>query len=135
MRTSTTWAGTMQATSSIAHDGERRGTVALLRRERVRTPAGEFVHVPLISGNSLRGGLRRIACDVFVQGLELEGELSLPAGQLLRGGGGALHRSPSRARVAVAFDGCSGAIYKAGDRVRKAPAQQGGTGLPPLPAR
>lgn len=93
MRTTTTWTGTLQATSSIAHDGERRGTVSLLRRERLVTPGGEFVHVPVISGNALRGTLRRTACDLFVEALALEGELSLPAAQLLRAGGGALHKS------------------------------------------
>lgn len=93
MRSTTTWTGTLQAVSSIAHDGERRGTVSLLRRERFATPEGEFVHVPVISGNALRGALRRTACDLFVDALELEGDLSLPAAQLLRGGGGALHKS------------------------------------------
>ena len=93
MRSTTTWTGTLQAVSSIAHDGERRGTVSLLRRERFATPQGEFVHVPVISGNALRGALRRTACDLFVDALELEGDLSLPAAQLLRGGGGALHKS------------------------------------------
>lgn len=93
MRSSTTWSGTLHAISSIAHDGERRGTVALLRRERLRTPEGSFVHVPVVSGNSVRGCLRRLACDLFVEALELEGELSVVAAQLLRGGGGALHRS------------------------------------------
>ena len=93
MRITTTWTGTLQASSSIAHDGERRGTVSLLRRERLVTPGGEFVHVPVISGNALRGSLRRTACDLFVEALSLEGELSLPAAQLLRAGGGALHKS------------------------------------------
>ena len=93
MRSTTTWTGTLRAVSSIAHDGERRGTVSLLRRERFATPQGEFVHVPVISGNALRGALRRTACDLFVDAMELEGELSLPAAQLLRGGGGALHKS------------------------------------------
>ncbi len=57
------------------------------------TPDGGFTHVPIISGNALRGALRRTACDLFVDALALEGELSLPAAQLLRGGGGALHKS------------------------------------------
>ena len=93
MRSTTIWVGTLHAVSSIAHDGERRGTVSLLRRERFVSPDGEFVHVPVVSGNALRGALRRTACDLFVDALELEGELSLPAAQLLRGGGGALHKS------------------------------------------
>lgn len=93
MRTSTTWTGTLSALSSIAHDGERRGTVSLLRREKFATPQGGTVWVPLVSGNSLRGSLRRLAADLFVEALELEGQLSLPAAQLLRGGGGALAKS------------------------------------------
>lgn len=93
MRTSTTWTGTLTALSSVAHDGERRGTVSLLRREKITTPEGRRVWVPLVSGNGLRGALRRVAADLFVEALELEGKLSLPAAQLLRGGGGALTKS------------------------------------------
>lgn len=93
MRTSTTWTGTLTAISSIAHDGERRGTVSLLRRERIALPDGQRAWVPLVSGNSFRGALRRIGADLFVDALDLEGELTLPAAQLLAGGGGALAKS------------------------------------------
>lgn len=93
MRTTTTWSGQITAISSIAHGGERRGTISLLRREMVRLPDGRLRQVPLVSGNSFRGSLRRVAADLFIDALDLEGAVSLVAAQLLRAGGGALHKS------------------------------------------
>ena len=51
MRT-TQWEGTLTALSSIAHGGETRGTITLLRRELVCSSSGELVHVPIVSGRS-----------------------------------------------------------------------------------
>ena len=51
MRT-TQWEGTLTALSSIAHGGETRGTITLLRRELVCSSSGELVHVPIVSGNT-----------------------------------------------------------------------------------
>lgn len=81
------------AVSSVIHGGERRGTISLLRREKMQLPDGRMVHVPLVSGNSFRGALRRVAAGLFTDALELEGVLSPAAAQVLIGGGGALHKS------------------------------------------
>ena len=82
----------MVAVSSIAHGGEQRGIQTLLRRELIVDETGELVHVPVISGNHLRGRLRRVGEELLREVLAYEGELSPAAAHLLRGGG-ALVRS------------------------------------------
>lgn len=86
MTTTTTWTGTLTATSSIAHGGQSRGTITLLRRERLLI-GGEVLHVPVVSGNALRGRLRRIGEELLRDALAYEGELPLAAAHALRGGG------------------------------------------------
>lgn len=82
-----TWAGTLTATSSIAHGGQTRGITTLLRREMIRQPDGVLAQVPIISGNALRGRLRRIGEELLRGQLGYDGELSPGAAHLLRGGG------------------------------------------------
>lgn len=86
MTFTTTWRGTITATSSISHGGETRGTVSLLRRERIMLE-GAPVHVPVISGNAVRGRLRRTAEELFRETLAYEGEIPLAAAHILRSGG------------------------------------------------
>ena len=81
------WHGTLTATSSIAHGGETRGTITLLRRELVVQPDGRHVLVPVISGNAFRGRLRRIGEELLRDTLAYEGLLPLAAAHALRGGG------------------------------------------------
>ncbi len=80
------WAGTLTAISSIAHAGETRGTVTLLRREKVATAAG-MVDVPVVSGNTLRGRLRRLGEELLRDAVGYEGSLHPAAAHALRGGG------------------------------------------------
>ncbi|GAA1435856.1 hypothetical protein GCM10009616_34040 [Microlunatus lacustris] len=87
MHATTTWRGTLTALSSIAHGGETRGTITLLRRELIAQPAGPLVHVPVISGNSFRGRLRRIGEELLREALYYDGQLSPAAAHALRGGG------------------------------------------------
>jgi len=82
-----TWRGSMTAISSIAHTGESRATITLLRRELVVQPDGAVTDVPLVSGNSLRGRLRRIGEGLLRDALGYEGKLPLAAAHALRGGG------------------------------------------------
>jgi hypothetical protein len=82
-----TWTGTITAVSSLTHGGETRGTITLLRRERIRQPGGDAVYVPLISGNSFRGVLRRIGEDLLREVLGYDGQIPLAAAHALRGGG------------------------------------------------
>lgn len=83
----TTWAGTLTAVSSIAHGGQSMGTITLLRREAILTPEGTLLHVPLVSGNALRGRLRRIGEQLLRETLRYEGQIPLAAAHALRGGG------------------------------------------------
>lgn len=85
--TTTVWNGTATAVSSIAHGGETRGTITLLRRELIAQPDGELQPVPVVSGNSLRGRLRRTGEELLRDTLHYEGQLTLSAAHALRGGG------------------------------------------------
>lgn len=85
------WAGELTARSSIVHAGDTRGTATLLRRETIATPQGLEL-IPLISGNAVRGRLRRIGEELLRDTLELEGTLPLTAAYALRNGG-SLHKS------------------------------------------
>lgn len=87
MTTTVKWTGTLQARSSLAHGGETRGTITLLRRELVLTPQGRPIHVPILSGNGFRGRLRRIGEELLRDVLHYEHTLPLPAAHALRGGG------------------------------------------------
>jgi len=82
-----TWTGTLTATSSIAHGGETRGTITLLRRELVSLPEGSLVHVPIVSGNTLRGRLRRVGEELLRDAVGYDGQLHPAAAHALRGGG------------------------------------------------
>jgi hypothetical protein len=57
------WEGTVQALTSIRHTGESLGTVQYLRRERFLTPNGTK-DIPVVSGNAVRGALRRHSADL-----------------------------------------------------------------------
>lgn len=82
-----TWSGKITALSSIHHAGETRGTVTLLRREKVVLPDGQVVDVPVISGNTFRGRLRRIGEELLREVLRYEGQIAPAAAHALRGGG------------------------------------------------
>lgn len=81
------WAGTATALSSISHAGDTRGTLTLLRRERIICPDGTICEIPIISGNCLRGALRRRAEEQLRDVLDYTGQLSLAAAHTLRAGG------------------------------------------------
>lgn len=79
------------AKSSIVHrehDSDRKAdNVAMFRREKIRTLAGAIVQVPIVSGNSFRGVLRRIGEDLTAAALNYEGALPVAAAHLLTNGG------------------------------------------------
>jgi len=88
MNSTIPWDATITALSSISHGGETRGLSTMLRREMVFHPAtGQLVPVPIISGNSFRGVLRRIGEDLLRDVLAYDGQLSAAAAHALRGGG------------------------------------------------
>lgn len=81
------WDGTITAVSSIAHGGETRGTIKMLRREGVRQSDGSLLYVPVISGNAFRARLRRIGEELLRDTLLYEGRLPRSVAVALRGGG------------------------------------------------
>lgn len=78
--------GIATALSSISHGGEHSGTTSYLRRERIITPDGVPVQVPVISGNGWRGMLRDISADLTWRMLG-QPPLALPVFHLLWSGG------------------------------------------------
>ena len=82
-----TWTGTITALSSITHGEETRGTYTMLRRELVTTADGSRVLVPIISGNTLRGRLRRVGEELLRDAVGYSGQISPAAAHTLRGGG------------------------------------------------
>lgn len=83
----TTWAAHVTATSSISHGGETRGSITLLRRERILRE-GQQLHVPVISGNAWRGRLRRMAEELYRECIDYDqDDLPLAAVHTLRTGG------------------------------------------------
>lgn len=85
------WEIDVLAESSIVHreDYTSEGTdnFTLFRREKVLTPDGEMVQVPIISGSSFRGVLRRIGEALTAAVLNYERALPIPAAHLLTNGG------------------------------------------------
>lgn len=77
----------MTARSPISHRGELIGTTAISRRMKVLQPDGSVELVPVISGNSFRGVLRRIAEGMLRDVLDYEGKLPLAVAHALRNGG------------------------------------------------
>jgi RAMP superfamily len=79
------------AQSSIIHreDYSSVGSdnFALLRREKIITPDGDVIQVPIVSGASFRGVLRRIGEELTTTVLDYEGTLPIPAAHLLTNGG------------------------------------------------
>lgn len=86
MSTNLTWQGTATALSSISHGGDTRGMITLLRRETIITDNGPL-NIPLISGNALRGRLRRTAETLTAEALNYRGRLTISAAAALRSGG------------------------------------------------
>lgn len=86
MRT-TDWDGLITAVSSIAHGGEDRGNLRTLRHEQMIGADGKPRLRPLISGNAIKGELRRIAARLYQHQLVGDGKLPFRAVNALRTGG------------------------------------------------
>lgn len=87
MTASMHWDLTITALSPISHKEEVVGTTTMLRREKVFLPDGRLTEVPVISGNSLRGVLRRLGEELLREVLGYEGQLPLRVAHALRNGG------------------------------------------------
>lgn len=81
------WDLAMTALSSISHKGDATGAAtALFRREKIIQPDGRIELVPIISGNSLRGILRRLGEGLLRECLGYS-DLPLSAAHALTNGG------------------------------------------------
>lgn len=82
------WRLDMTAVSAISHRGEHSATTTtLFRREKILQSDGSAALVPIVSGNSFRGSLRRIGEELLRDALGYEGLLRLSAAHTLRNGG------------------------------------------------
>lgn len=79
----------LTAKQPIAHLSETFGNTSVLARRKVRQPDGDWAHVPVISGDAMRHGMREASSYVFLNaaGLLDEGKLSEAALRLLFSGG------------------------------------------------
>lgn len=89
MTVTASYAITMTAATAIVHADDRTaaaGAHTLFRREKILTPDQRIAVVPIISGNALRGVLRRIGEDLLTPVLDYP-RLPVAAAHLLRNGG------------------------------------------------
>lgn len=111
--------GVATALSPIVHGGDRAGTITYLVRQPVLQPDGTIEDVPYVSGNGLRGVLRRESAELLWHVLG-KPELPMPVfhalfsgGQLAKAGTGKVIDPPRLARLRtllphVAIFGCAG---------------------------
>lgn len=78
----------LEATTPIAHHEETLGNSAVLMRRKMRQPDGGLAHVPIITGDTMRHGLREASSYALLEAAGLLGEtLSESALRLLFAGG------------------------------------------------
>lgn len=79
----------LRADQPIAHHSESFGNQAIIARRKVRQPDGSWVHVPIVSGDAMRHGMRESSAYVYLDaaGLLADGSLSESALRLLFAGG------------------------------------------------
>nr|WP_296774179.1 RAMP superfamily CRISPR-associated protein [Rhodococcus sp. (in: high G+C Gram-positive bacteria)] len=87
MNATTNWDLDLTARAPISHRGEMIGTTAMFRRMKVIQPDGSIALVPVVSGNSFRGVLRRLGEEMLRDALGYDHLLPLPVAHLLRNGG------------------------------------------------
>ncbi|WP_128645064.1 RAMP superfamily CRISPR-associated protein [Rhodococcus sp. BS-15] len=81
------WDLDITARAPISHRGEMIGTTAMFRRMKVIQPDSTIALVPVVSGNSFRGVLRRLGEEMLRDALEYDHLLPLAVAHMLRNGG------------------------------------------------
>jgi len=104
--------------SGLAHGGDQKaGNATLFRRRSVITASGRHLHLPVYAGNALRGQLRDLLADHFLQSLGLIPSRTNPVVELwafhVLYSGGVLEGAASKAEANL---GKSGAIRTEGMR-------------------
>lgn len=59
----------LEAMEPIAHHSETIGNEAIVMRESVRMPNGSFVEVPILTGDTLRHGLREVGAYAYLDAI------------------------------------------------------------------
>jgi hypothetical protein len=78
----------LEAAQPIAHHAEAIGNQAIVARRKVRVPGGGWAHVPVVSADAMRHGMREAAAYAFLDAAGLLGRgLSEAALRLLFAGG------------------------------------------------
>lgn len=78
----------LEGREPISHAQENIGNASVIMRQKVRRPDGTFAHVPIITGDTMRHGLREAASYALLECAGLLGEnLSESALRLLFAGG------------------------------------------------
>jgi hypothetical protein len=67
----------LEATTPIAHHAETFGNTSILMDRKVRQPDGSFVRVPVITGDTMRHGMREAAAYALLDSAGLLGPSSL----------------------------------------------------------
>jgi hypothetical protein len=91
--TSCRWDGTATALSSVVHGDEVLGTMTTFRRERIAR-GDRIDEIPVVSGNALRGRLRRIGATMLWEALGCP-PLPMPVAAALWSGGALGKRRPA----------------------------------------
>lgn len=77
----------VEAVEPIAHGSSTEGNAQIAMRSKTRLPNGRFVDVPIVTGDTMRHGLREAASEELMRVAGLRGGLSESALRLLFNGG------------------------------------------------
>lgn len=79
----------LESVQALAHHSETYGNIAVSMRRRIRQPDGSFADVPIVTGDTMRHGLREASAFALLDaaGLLDKTDLSEPALRLLFAGG------------------------------------------------
>lgn len=67
----------LEATTPIAHHSEVHGNHAIVMRRKVRLPDGAWAHVPVVTGDTMRHGLREAIAYAYLDAAGLLGDTKL----------------------------------------------------------
>lgn len=76
----------LEAATPVAHHAENLGNMSILMRRKQRLPTGEFIDLPVVSGDSMRHGLREAGMLAYMEAAGLK-DLTTAALRLLFAGG------------------------------------------------
>lgn len=93
----------LESTAPTAHHGETFGNTSVCMRERVRRPDGSFANVPILTGDTMRHGLREAAALAMLDAAGMLGETLSESALVLLFAGGTIGGSPGTATKLDAY--------------------------------